>query len=50
MDAKAITDLAAAGTGFAAFFSWLPEVAALFTIVWYMWRLIEKIKEKWSKK
>ena len=49
MDAKAITDLAAAGTGVATVFSWLPEVAALFTIIWYMWRFIEKIKEKWSK-
>ena len=49
MDAKAVTDLAAAGTGVAAFLAWLPEVAAVFTIVWYLWRFIDKIKEKWSK-
>ena len=49
MDAKAITAFAAAGTGVATVFSWLPEVAALFTIVWYLWRFIEKIREKWSK-
>lgn len=48
-DPKAVTDLAAAGTGVATVFSWLPEVAALFTIAWYLWRFFEKIKEKWLK-
>ena len=48
-DVKAAVDVVAAGTGVATVFSWLPEVAALFTIVWYLWRFIEKIKEKWSK-
>jgi len=37
-DLKNIGDVAAGATGLAAFLSWLPEIAAALTIVWYLGR------------
>ena len=37
-DPKNIGDAAAGLTGFAAFFEWLPEVAAGMTVLWYIAR------------
>jgi len=41
MENKTIIDVAAAGTGIGTWFSFLPDVAALFTIVWLAIRLWE---------
>jgi len=37
-DPKNIGDAAAGLTGFAAFFEWLPEIAAGMTVLWYLAR------------
>jgi len=37
-DFKNIGDAAAGLTGLAAFFSWLPEIAAGMTVLWYLAR------------
>ena len=37
-DPKNIGDAAAGLTGFAAFFEWLPEIAAAMTVIWYLAR------------
>ncbi len=38
---KQVLDLAAASTGIMALVTWLPPVAAVFTIVWYGIRIWE---------
>ena len=40
-ESKQILDLAAASTGIAALVTWLPPIAAVFTIVWYGIRIWE---------
>jgi len=40
-ESKQILDLAATSTGIMALVTWLPPVAALFTIVWYGIRIWE---------
>lgn len=37
-DLRNLGDAAAGLTGLAAFLSWLPEVAAALTIIWYLGR------------
>lgn len=38
---KQVLDLAAASTGIMALVTWLPPIAAVFTIVWYGIRIWE---------
>jgi hypothetical protein len=45
-DLRNIGDAAAGLTGLAAFLSWLPEVAAGLTIIWYAGRFVGVIR-KW---
>lgn len=39
-DLKSVGDAAAGLTGLAAFFEWLPEIAAGLTILWYLGRFV----------
>lgn len=39
-DLKNIGDAAAGVNGLAAFLSWLPEIAAALTIIWYLGRFV----------
>lgn len=39
-DVRNLGDAAAGLTGLAAFLSWLPEVAAALTIIWYLGRFV----------
>tara|TARA_B100001123_G_scaffold449834_1_gene617014 strand:+ start:7045 stop:7200 length:156 start_codon:yes stop_codon:yes gene_type:complete len=48
-DLKNIGDAAAGVTGFAAFFEWLPTIAAALTVIWYTARIGEWMWEKWKK-
>ena len=45
-DPKVAIDLAAAATAAGTILSWLPEIAAGLTIVWYLWRMLEKVRGK----
>ena len=45
-DLKNIGDVAAGATGLAAFLSWLPEIAAALTIIWYLGRFYGVVR-KW---
>lgn len=45
-DLRNIGDAAAGLTGLAAFLSWLPEIAAGLTILWYVGRMFGVVR-KW---
>ncbi len=38
---KTIIDVLSVGTGIGAFMSWLPELAAILTIIWTILRIYE---------
>ncbi len=48
-DLKNIGDAAAGLTGFAAFFEWLPTIAAALTVIWYTARISEWVYERCKK-
>jgi hypothetical protein len=48
-DIRNLGDAAAGLTGFGALLSWLPEIAAGFTILWYLGRFAGVIV-KWFRK
>ena len=50
IDLKNLGDVAAGATGFAAFLSWLPEIAAALTIVWYLGRIAGVVKRWFSER
>jgi len=43
-ESKAAVDVIAASTGIASFATWLPPIAALFTVVWTGIRIYEYFK------
>lgn len=45
-EAKHVTDVVAGSLGVAAWLHWMPEVAATLTVIWYVIRFIEYIREK----
>lgn len=45
-DVKNLADLAAAGTAVGTLAGWLPNVAALFTIVWTGIRIYEWLRKR----
>ena len=49
-DLKNLGDVAAGATGFAAWLSWLPEVAAGLTIIWYAGRITGVVKRWFSER
>tara|TARA_Y100000004_G_scaffold36186_1_gene38819 strand:- start:50 stop:205 length:156 start_codon:yes stop_codon:yes gene_type:complete len=48
-DLKNVGDAAAGLTGLAAFFEWLPTIAAAMTVLWYTARIGEWLWEKFKK-
>lgn len=51
METKTVIDVAAAGTGAATWLSVLPDVAALFTIIWLAIRLWETdTVKRWTRR
>jgi len=47
-DPRTIGDMAAAGTAFASVVSWLPEIAAGVSILWYVCRFAVWIGKRWK--
>ena len=43
---KHFIDMAAAVTAFTTVFHWMPEIAAFFSVVWYVLRIYDWIKSK----
>lgn len=43
-ESKAAVDIVAASTGIASFATWLPPIAALFTVIWTGIRIYEYFK------
>ena len=51
MEPKAVIDVAAVAGGLGSWFSLLPDVAALFTIVWLSIRIYESSTvKKWMRR
>lgn len=49
-DLRNLGDAAAGLTGLAAFLSWLPEVAAALTIIWYLGRFYGVVRRWLSER
>ncbi len=50
LDVKDTLDIAAVSSGAGAYFGWLPEVAALFAIIWTSIRIFEWVENRFWKK